>query len=90
MTPYDDADGLRMNIAELEALLSRQAVSAEGRVTGLAALVGAKATLRALEAMHMDVTTLRDDVVSPLLGPLAKFPEAATGLAAGLRRLPDH
>jgi hypothetical protein len=88
---YDDEDRLRANIAELEALLSGQpGLPPDARVTGLAALVNAKATLRLLDAAKIRVDTLRDEIAGPLAHALLVFSESAPELASGLRRLPEH
>jgi len=87
----DDADRLGANIAELQRLLDAQTgLSPEARVTGLAALVNAKTTLRLLDELPFRVGAMRDDVAGPLAHALREFSEVAPGLAAGLRRLPDR
>jgi hypothetical protein len=63
----EDADRLEEHIRTLERLLGEQPdLSPDARVTGLAALVNAKATLRAIETLEMYTQVIKGDVAEPL------------------------
>jgi hypothetical protein len=80
---------IRADIAELRAALDAGAeLSAETRVTGLAALVNAKTVLLAVERFEGHKDGVKYDVIRPLTEALAQFPEAARALTAALGRLP--
>jgi len=88
---WETAEEIRGDIAELRAALDAgKGLPAETRVTALAALVNAKALVFAVETFEQHREGIAEDVIGPLTDELARFPEAANGLAAGLRRLPDR
>jgi len=88
---YEDVEEIREDIAELRALLeSQQGLTANTRIAALSAMMTAKTTLLAVETVERHWEGAAEDVIGPLTTELARFPEAANGLAAGLRRLPDR
>jgi hypothetical protein len=88
---YEDVEEIREDIAELRAALEAgPGLPAEARVTALAALVNARALVLAVETFERRREGVAVDVIGPLTYALARFPEAANELAAGLRRLPDR
>ena len=90
MAWFDDADEIREDIVALRAALDGPDLGADARVTALAAMVGAKTTLLAIETFYANRDGVMQETIRPLTLALQKFPEAANGLASGLRRLPDR
>jgi hypothetical protein len=90
MAWFEEADEIREDIAELRAALNASGVGADARVTALAAIVNAKAVLLAIETFYANRDGIVGETIRPLTLALGKFPEAANGLASGLRRLPDR
>jgi hypothetical protein len=88
---WETVEEIQADIAELRAALDAgPGLPRETRVTGLAALVNAKALVFAVERFELSREGIAEDVIGPLASALSQFPEAANRLAAGLRRLPDR
>ena len=83
-----DRDDLERDIARLKALLeSQRGLPAETRVSALAALVQAQASLLAADALMTAMHTAEGDVASPLATALHAFAESADRLSG---RLPEY
>ena len=76
---------LEQHITQLKASLNKPGLSADARVTGLAALVHARAMTLAADALD----AADRDVVSPLVSALLGFAEQAEMLSVRLGQLPE-
>jgi len=81
-----DRAELEQYINQLKTLLGRSDLSADARVTGLAALIHARATTMATEALDV----AEGDIAIPLATALHAFAEKADLLSARLGRLPEY
>ncbi len=85
-----DRDNLERDIARLKALLESQpGLPAETRVTALAAVVQAEASLLAADTLMPAMDTAEGDVAAPLATALYAFAEKADLLVVALGRLPE-
>src|SRR5262249_56009173 len=85
MARSKERDELEQHITQLKASLNKPGLSADARVTELAALVHARAMTLAADALD----TADRDVISPLVSALLGFAEQAEMLSVRLAQLPD-
>jgi len=85
MARNKERDELEQHITQLKASLNKPGLSADTRVTGLAALVHARAMTLAADALD----AADRDVISPLVSALLGFGEQAEMLSVRLGQLPE-